>query len=716
MSNDSEVKVIVDLESGGFKDGTDQVVDSSAKVSDVLEQLKTNAESAGPALDEAGKAASAFGASISTMVEAMALGVAGGLGLEDVFGKLKDVLVESTVGTFDFAESVRNLSIGTGLSTDQVQALQYAGDITGVSMGRLQQEVNSVARAMTEFADNSKRATAAAATLGLDPSKWTDAYDALTQIGEKYKELTASGQQLSLANEQAFQVFLGGKFGMQSLAALERLPELEEAARSSGVIMGKDMIESSDKSAESIHKLTAEFRALEHAIGAALAPAATLAMQGIGERVFGLQPDEGGGVAGNDKGSGEMMAETLAPATDAQQQLQKAVTSTSSAIDLQSAAMKELAGIAPDTMAKIRESGIALDAQWQQMFHNFDNGAATAHVQQYWAELRSAADQAAQTLKDDSEVIASVITPITSAFEQSFTGVIQGTQTMSQAWAKMLDSMALELVKSGLHDLLMGGAKNTIGADIFGTTGAGGGIAGALASAFQGSAIEAGLKTSLTSAWTSLTAPITSVFGQAFNAIGGIIKNLFGSALSGAGSALASVGAGAATGAAGQTAEATAISGAIATSTATIDAAIAALGVSIGADITAETVALVTAITVGHPSILGFSAAAGAVIPSFGGGGLGGGTIGIVHPNEMILDPRLSEFVQRAAASASGTGGGGGGDITIVQNNTINGGADAASLRTALRAHADEISDAVLHSIRSGRATGQNVQRGNFRR
>ncbi len=702
---DDKIQVKIEVDAAEFKAGADQASESAQTIKEKLEELKASGESGASGLDEAAKSVGSFGSALASMGQ-IAAGVFGGLELEGFAEKFKSFFEESTFGTFELAESFRNLSIGTGLTTDQVQELKYAGDITGVSMGRLQQEVNSVARAMTEFADGSKRATDAAATLGLDPSKWTSAYDALTQIGAKYKELTASGQQLGLANEAAFQVFLGGRFGMQSLAALERLPELEEQARAAGVIMGKDMIAADDQAAESIHKLSAEWGALEHQIGSALAPAATLAMQAIGERVFGLQPDEGGGVAGNDKGSGEMQAENLQPAIDAQNKQTVAVQATKAVTDDLMTSTKDWAALAKSTLGEITPKVFEYNQGWQDTFHNTDMAATVLdHVKAKWEELQTVVEANKTELKDYSEVIASAVTPITSAFEQSFSGVIAGTQTLSQSWKRMLDSMGLELLKSGLHDLLLGGSKNTIGAEIFGTTGAGGGIAGAIASAFSGSAVSAGLKASLTNAWTGLTGPITNVFGQAFNAIGGIIRNLFGNALSGAGSSLAGAGASAAIGAGGQTAELAALTAMQAELT-LISSELVAANIQLDLLNLPKTTTTTGAIGPLPTELIGLTFERGGIVP-------GGGSFGIpalIHPGEGVLPKELTRFLMDAA-SRGGSGARGGDSYSVVVNFTANG-----VLATDLRQHADTIGDIVAQKVRDARFVGQATNRGAFRR
>ncbi len=102
----------------------------------------------------------------------------------------------------------------------------------------------------------------------------------------------------------------------------------------------------------------------------------------------------------------------------------------------------------------------------------------------------------------------------------------------------MGESILLETAKSGIHDLLLGGAKNTIGADIFGTTGQGGGIAGGLAKAFEDSSVGAAIKKSFSDAFTGIETELTTVFGAVFNGLKSVFSfaSLGGAAQSAGGS------------------------------------------------------------------------------------------------------------------------------------------------------------------------------------
>lgn len=321
------------------------------------------------------------------------------------------------------------------------------------------------------------------------------------------------------------------------------------------------------------------------------------------------------------------------------------------------------------------------------------------HVKEKWGELDAAEQKSVQDLKDNSEVLASVLTPITSAFETSFTGIIQGTQSATLAFQTMTQSIVLEMVKSGLRDLLLGGAKNTFGAEIFGTTGQGGGLAGQIVQAFQGSAISTALKSSLTSAWTSLTAPITNVFGSAFRGIEGIINNVFGTAL-GSATSIAGGAVGAASSATTATAETT-LSAALTLATPPMTL----LGPALTAAAPAMT-SLAAALAAAGIGVGIFEK--GGIVPSAAGGMISGGGLSILHPREAVLPANLTGFLMAAAGQRGGGDSGGGGEVNV--NIAFNISAlDGNSAHQVIMANSDSIGQAVARSIRNNAMRGGNT-------
>jgi hypothetical protein len=269
------------------------------------------------------------------------------------------------------------------------------------------------------------------------------------------------------------------------------------------------------------------------------------------------------------------------------------------------------------------------------------------------------AQLAAEQTKAIATAFTSILQPISQAFDQMFTGVIQGTQTVAQAFRKMGLDIALSIARSGLTDLLLGAPKeNAFASGVFGTQGAGGGLGGLLANAFKG---------------TAISGEVNKLFADAFKAAQSTLKTVFSSIFSGAGGAATSAAtpgqsaAGAATQQTGilqkmqeglQNAQVY-LQGIFGNSTAgklativtntILNSAISLLGI----------IAAIEAAKIVQP--FGFSG--GGVVPSAAGGwithGSSFGIPAILHPREMVLPAPLSERIQnRLGDDDSGSGGG----------------------------------------------------------
>lgn len=244
-------------------------------------------------------------------------------------------------------------------------------------------------------------------------------------------------------------------------------------------------------------------------------------------------------------------------------------------------------------------------------------------------------DSATESTKETAALFQSIMEPIASGFDQMFKGVIQGTQTLSQAFKKMAEDIGLAIASSGIKDLLLGGSAGSLGSKLFGTAGAGGGLAGLIgglipgraapgapAPAAGGAAGAAGaigqaslmqsISTALSTAFRQSAAVLGQLFTGAFNAAKSALNTLFQGAFTAAKSALTSAlgsGAGqaagqaatsaassAASGAAGATAEATAFATAITAQTAALTADITALGVTLSGALTLEGTGIIAGI------------------------------------------------------------------------------------------------------------------------
>lgn len=247
---------------------------------------------------------------------------------------------------------------------------------------------------------------------------------------------------------------------------------------------------------------------------------------------------------------------------------------------------------------------------------------------------------------------------------------------------------------------------------------------------------------------------ISGLFGSATKAVGGAAGNAAGSAALGPAAATLQTGATTLeTGATTLQAAATTLQGAATASGAADSASGAGGSAAVVSAIEAEpalaatamtpilTAALAPVITLlttmnaeiialnAKPSILGTSYDSGGVVPSAEGGMVNdgkGGSLAILHPNEMVLPAPLSEGLQRMITTAKGYalpsaninvpspqplppdiaaqlgGAGGGRGMTVVNNNVS--AIDAQSVAKFFKGNAASLVAAINHGIRNGSA------------
>lgn len=770
-----EISVKITGDASGLQDAASQAADSSDQLSEKLRSIQDAADAGTQGLDEAAQSAGAFGSSLESMGE-IAAGVFGGLELGKIGEEFKSFFESAIFGAAELGEKLSNLSLSTGISTSTLQELRLAAQLAGGDFDMLQRAISQLSLKMLDLESgghNAKLETAMA-DLGLTPAQLEDSEHALDNIAEAIKRVGISErtigdvsellggrggarfipvlEKLAEAKKQMADLGLAIDPGqVQANAAAEEKVNLLGAAFGhlkdtiSGGLMEalggvsdfltRQAVQLSmtatqyDEYTNAIRRGASEMDALKAGmtVGSASArgmlgtgidgPAAEEMLQPGTQSQTQLKAQFEQTVSDYEASQKEIMAaagdtaearityeksvrdflisskkEAAAAGVDLSKQIATASVAEAAA---QNAAAKESAAgwkaSALEVQKYIQEQAkMQLDAL-DEMYsgpQGFKQLATDTldHVKQKWGELDAAEQKSVQDLKDNAEVIASAFTPITSAFETAFNGVIQGTQTVSQAWKKMLDSMALELLKSGLHDLLLGGAKNTLGASIFGTTGQGGGIAGQIAQAMGGTAVVTSLKNALTTAWQDVESFLKSIF-----------TSIFSGAASGAGSAAGS-----------------AVGGAASNTTLTQLVAQGATGLTQDAAYYAQSMAQFIAMVaadialLAKPSALGFTFAGGGIVP--------GGSVGVpalLHPNEMVLDSNLSNFVQRAAAMSAGGGGGGGDTYNISFNISA---LDGQSAHRVIMQNSDSIAQAVTKSLRGGKGMGQDFAKGYFRR
>ena len=416
----------------------------------------------------------------------IAAGVFGGLNLESGVEKVKDFITESTMGGMEWAESLKNQAAATGIAVEKLQVLRYGAQVTGNDLGRLQMVVNKLSSDLLQLrtTGGSKELQGAAGLLGLDPNSFTDAYDALTKIGNRVREIGADS--LSLAQRGALAQFLGGRSGMQLIPLIERLAEFEAEMRRTGQFVGGEMIDKLDAGAEAAHKLdlawehlkntlagvtvgplTAVFGAIEHVLAPDKVAAFDAALKRIQEGKGSLADIEtvknasaqtlamSGGMKAGGAGSTEAGPEAVAKVAD---QTKDAVVGKA----------KETAAAARSAWADVWEDGsfgkaetAAMDRQLSEQARSVERIAqeSARQVEKWNADAaRAQKENIAQATRDFGQGMKDIekqqtdmqsrmvhiFDPIVSALDTTIKGVILGTEKIKTAFSRLGVSIGLE--------------------------------------------------------------------------------------------------------------------------------------------------------------------------------------------------------------------------------------------------------------------------------
>lgn len=273
------------------KGATDDWQESLASASDAADATGT-VDTFGEAVGKAGESAKGAADIFSEFVQnlggaplAMASGVIEAEALIEVFRKLKEFVSEATLGGFEWAESLSNQAISTGIAADKLQILQYAAKVTGNDVGNLQMVVNRLGKAIYEFQSSGKpgKLGDAASVLGLNPADMTDAYSALMQIGDAVKRIGA--ESLSQAQRGALQEFIGGRGGMRLLPLITQLREFEDEAKATNQVVGEGQVRAMEEASAAVNRAGAAWDRLKKSMSEALAVPAEKAFTAVANAV-----------------------------------------------------------------------------------------------------------------------------------------------------------------------------------------------------------------------------------------------------------------------------------------------------------------------------------------------------------------------------------------------------------------------------------------------
>ncbi len=157
----------------------------------------------------------------------------------------------------------------------------------------------------------------------------------------------------------------------------------------------------------------------------------------------------------------------------------------------------------------------------------------------------------------------------------------------------------------------------------------------------------------------------------------------------------------------GQAGGATANAAALSVATTLINVNADANTLVITAAIAESAITIAGAVTAGslNPEVAGFKLSGGGIIPGFAGGGLvGGGSLAILHPREMVLPAPISLGIQDMIARGNSGGNNSGGN-TLNYNANVTGYhpfESKGAFEGLLRSHGDVLMRHLENAVRNG--------------
>lgn len=251
-------------------------------------QLKTNDETIKQADkdtksfgDEIRGLANTLGINVSPAVEKLASkfdGVSASVGNAVLgIGAMVGALVSCTMEAAETADELLTLSSTTGITTDELQKMQYAANFVDVSLDTMTGSMNKLTRTMSSARDGSKDSEEAFRKLGI---RITDTHGQLRNSNDVFYEVIDSlGKIKNETERDAMAMKIFGKSAQELNPLIEagskQLKELGIEAENLGVVISGDNLEALGELQDSMDRFKATTEGLKNSLAMTLLPILT---------------------------------------------------------------------------------------------------------------------------------------------------------------------------------------------------------------------------------------------------------------------------------------------------------------------------------------------------------------------------------------------------------------------------------------------------------
>lgn len=259
----------------GVGDEMTETAKDSDKLGDEVKDTGKEADDAGGKFDKLGSIVKGVGAAMGVAFVAVGAAAIGA-------GK---ALTDMTVGSSQYADDILTMSSVTGMSTDSLQAYQYAAELVDVSMETLTKSMSKNVKSMSDAQQGSARMVEAYEKLSVAV---TDSNGELRDAETVYWEsIDALGAISNETERDAIAMQLFGKSARDLNPLIAQgsagISELTEEARSMGAVMSGESLDALGQFDDSMQRIQSGGVAVKNALGMVLLPQLqVLADDGVG--------------------------------------------------------------------------------------------------------------------------------------------------------------------------------------------------------------------------------------------------------------------------------------------------------------------------------------------------------------------------------------------------------------------------------------------------
>lgn len=249
-----------------------------------LNQMRSGFDDAGNAAQDSGEKVLSFGDILKANL--LAEGIKSGLSaLVDLIKDMATGFAETAMEAASFSDSIKTLSVQTGMSTDALQEYAYMAELIDVDLTKITGSHTKLTKAMASAASGEGKQAELFKQLGVNI---TGADGSLRSASDVFPEVIAALGDISNETEldaAAMELFGKSASELKPLIKLgtDALADLRQEAHDVGYVLSEEQVDALGAADDAWQRLTKNWEGIKHQLGADLAPAFEEAFSKISE-------------------------------------------------------------------------------------------------------------------------------------------------------------------------------------------------------------------------------------------------------------------------------------------------------------------------------------------------------------------------------------------------------------------------------------------------